>query len=212
MRRLLPLLALLFAAPALAQAGPSLATPTGELLFPLYEGQRLPGFLAAYDHSAMRIAYPGGDERRTLPSGHTLLVLRSQNLLAAYDLAGDRCVGELTVEPRRLVDAAAYARRLVALHYRHAPAIVASADGSFGVDAVRYERRGTRLDGRLLITLRVTRDGEERHVQCLGERLHAPAVDLAALNALAAEGEQGLATWCQHFVAAPPAALFDTPP
>ncbi|HEY9720914.1 MAG TPA: hypothetical protein V6D47_02810 [Oscillatoriaceae cyanobacterium] len=209
-RRLFALVApLLLAAPAFAQsAGAALATPTGELLFPLYEGQRVPGFLSAFDSSAMRIAYPGLDERRALPSGHTLLVLRSQGLLGAYVFAGDRCVGELTIEPRRLADADGYARRLRARGFRSEATILTHDANDFGVDAVRYEHRGRVLDGRLLLTLRVVEHGTVHHVACLGERLHAPASDLAALNALAAEGEQGLVDWCRAFIANPPAGLF----
>lgn len=226
MRQTLPLFACLLllaaALPAAARrtawlpepaSGRSLVTPSGERLFPSYLAMKLPGWLAEFGSSGMRIAYDGYDERRELPHGNTLLVLRGKGLLGAYVLRGDTCVGQLLYEPCELPHADATRALLRREGFRATRLALATADRSFGTEAldeIRSSRAGR--DERLLVDLRFERDGQVVHMTCLGASTHVPAGLAASLGPLEQEGRTALAESCRQLTEHPPEWIFEQAP
>lgn len=187
------------AAPLLAPQGRSLATATGDRLFPLYAGEALPGWLDSFNGPAMRAGYRGMPSRQPLPGGRTLAVLRHEGLVGAYVFQGDRCIGQLLFEPFLLADPEPFVARLAGAG-RPRAGFFATSDRRYALDATTYERRlGALVERRVLVALPMVEDGRRVSRPALALEAIVPADLLPALAPLLEEGQAGVAAfWREH--------------
>lgn len=185
--------------PARAVAsGTSLASVTGTRVFPRLVGEPMPGWLAATGSHEMASVYEGYHEEAPLPDGLRLVTLRSQGLVGAYVLRGDRCVGELLFEPHEVAMPETLADRLRRAGFRARSGLLATRDRGYGVTAAIYERpRGADLEQYMLFDLPERVDGVLRSRTVVGAEAYYPAALSRALGPLIAAGSAALADFCR---------------
>lgn len=182
--------------PMVAPAGRSLATLTGDRLFPIHAGERLPGWVESFDRPAMRIAYRGYSTQTPLPQGRTLVVLRHDGLVGAYVFAGDRCIGQVLGDPIALTDAAGFETHLRKVSRAPRPGFVTTSDRGYALDARFYTRRlGSHVEERVLIDWPVAEDGRATTRTVLGLDALYPAELEGHMRPLVDEALSGLATF-----------------
>lgn len=185
--------------PARAVAsGTSLASVTGTRVFPRLVGEPMPGWLAATGSDEMASAYEGFHEEAALPGGLRLVTLRSQGLVGAYVVRGDRCVGELLFEPHAVELPETLADRLRRAGFRPRTGMLATRDRGYGVTASIYERRrGADLEQYMLFELPERVDGVLHPRTVVGAEAYYPAALGRVLGPTIAAGSAALVDFCR---------------
>jgi hypothetical protein len=185
-------------APRAVAGGTSLATTTGTRLFPRLVGEPMPGWLGAYGGDEMSTAYEGYHEEATLPGGSRLVLMRSQALVGAYVLQGDRCVGELLFEPMDVEMPETLATRLHRAGFHTRTGLLATRDRGYGVTATIYERRqGPSTEQYFLFDLPQRVDGVLRVRTVVGAEAYFPTRLAGALAPAIAKGTAALVDFCR---------------
>jgi hypothetical protein len=184
--------------PLALPAGTSLATATGTRLFPRLVGEPMPGWLQAYGGTPMGAAYEGYHEEATLPDGHRLVVMRTQDRVGSYVLKQDRCVGQLLFEPQTLDAPETLAVRLRRLGFRARTGLLATRDRGYGAHATRFERRrGALVEQYMLFDLSYREETVLKSRTVIGAEACFPARLAPALAGVIVQGTAALAEFCR---------------